>query len=155
MRAGDLVLTPLPQADGRTKNRPCVALCQMPQFGDWLVCGVSTQLHHAVPGFDDTIASTDLDFAATGLKAPSLIRLGFLAVIPASHLLGSIGSLAPERRHAGRGASDRAPAIGEPDSSTPRRGREGRGRHRGSGPLFGVPHDHTGASAGPAREHRC
>jgi mRNA interferase MazF len=118
------VLTPLPQADGRTKNRPCVALCQMPRFGDWLVCGVSTQLHHAVPGFDDTIASTDPDFAATGLTAPSLIRPGFLAVIPASHPLGSIGSLAPERhsRHLRRLAAHLDRARQEPPEppSTPR-----------------------------------
>jgi len=31
------------------------------------------------------------------LKAPSLIRLGFLAVLPESRLLGAIGTLAPER----------------------------------------------------------
>jgi len=36
---------PMPQADGRVKDRPCIALRRMPGFGDWLVCGVSTQLH--------------------------------------------------------------------------------------------------------------
>lgn len=40
MREGDVALTPLPQADGRIKNRPVVALRQMPPFGDWLVCGI-------------------------------------------------------------------------------------------------------------------
>jgi len=44
MKEGDVVLTPLPQTDGVIKNRPAVALCQMPPFGDWLVCGISTQL---------------------------------------------------------------------------------------------------------------
>lgn len=39
-----MALTPLPQADGRVKNRPTIALRRMPGFGDWLVCGVSTQL---------------------------------------------------------------------------------------------------------------
>jgi hypothetical protein len=38
MNEGDVVLMPLPQADGRTKNRPCIALRRMPGFGDWLVC---------------------------------------------------------------------------------------------------------------------
>jgi hypothetical protein len=43
MNEGDVVLTPLPQADGAIKDRPAIALCQMPP-GDWLVCSVSTQL---------------------------------------------------------------------------------------------------------------
>jgi mRNA interferase MazF len=94
---GDVVLTPLPQADGHTKPRPAVLLRQMPPFNDWLVCGVSTQLHHEVVGFDDVIKQMHLDFAGSGLKAPSLIRLGFLAVLPSEGLLGVLGSVSPER----------------------------------------------------------
>jgi mRNA interferase MazF len=97
VKEGDVVLTPLPQADGRVKNRPCIALRQMPGFGDWLVCGVSTQLHQEVPGFDEPILADAADFGASGLKAPSLIRLGFLAVLPEDRLLGAIGTLARER----------------------------------------------------------
>ena len=97
MNEGDLVLTPLPQADGLVKNRPCVALRRMPGFGDWLLCGVSTQLRQAIPGFDDTIGPEDADFGGSGLKAPSLIRLGYLAVLPEARLLGAIGALSPER----------------------------------------------------------
>ena len=97
MKEGDVVLTPLPQADGQVKNRPAVVLRNMPPHGDLLVCGVSTQLHQQVAGFDDTIKPGDPDFAMSGLKAPSLIRLGFLVVLPASSFLGSIGSVTPER----------------------------------------------------------
>lgn len=93
MTEGDVVLTPLPQADGQIKNRPAIILREMPPYGDFLVCGVSTQLHQEVAGFDDPIRPGDADFAASGLKAPSLIRLGFLAVLPASSLLGAIGSI--------------------------------------------------------------
>ncbi|HSO81915.1 hypothetical protein [Thiocapsa sp.] len=39
-----MALTPLPQADGRVKKRPTIALRRMPGFGGGLVCGVSTQL---------------------------------------------------------------------------------------------------------------
>lgn len=92
-----MALTPLPQADGHMKNRPCIALRQMPGFGDWLVCGVSTQLHQEVPGFDDPILADAADFGTSGLKAPSLIRLGFLAVLPEDRLLGAIGTLARDR----------------------------------------------------------
>ena len=97
MNEGDVVLTVLPQADGRLKNRPAAALRKMPPFDDWLVCGITTQPHHEAEGFDDPIRPGHDDYAASGLKAPSLIRLGFLAVLPESRLLGAIGTLAPER----------------------------------------------------------
>lgn len=97
MKEGDVVLAPLPQANGQIKNRPCVALRQMPRFGDWLVCGVSTQLHQEVAGFDDPILMCHADYTGSGLKASSLIRLGFLAVLPEHRFLGTIGRLAVER----------------------------------------------------------
>ncbi len=97
MTEGDVALTPLPQADGRIKARPAILLRMMPPFGDWLLCGVSTQLAQEVAGFDDVIEATHADFRNSGLKAASLIRLGFLAVLPADHLLGVLGSISPER----------------------------------------------------------
>ena len=90
MREGDVVLTPFPQADGKTKNRPAVVLRVMPPFGDLLVCGVSRQLRHRVPDFDDVITTTDTDFDSSGLVDTSLIRLGFLSLLPASEFLGDI-----------------------------------------------------------------
>ena len=97
MTEGDVALTPLPHADGETKARPAISLRQMPPFDDWLVCGVSTQLRHEVVGFDDLIEPSHADFAGSGLKAPSLIRLGYLAVLPSKALLGVIGPISPER----------------------------------------------------------
>jgi mRNA interferase MazF len=97
MKEGDIVLTPILQADNRIKNRPAIFLRVMPPYGDALVCGVSTQLHQEVPGFDDVISGADEDNSDSGLVADSLIRLGFLAVIPQSKLLGSIGSISAER----------------------------------------------------------
>ncbi|HEX4952065.1 MAG TPA: transcriptional regulator [Thermoanaerobaculia bacterium] len=100
MTEGDVALTPLPQADGRTKPRPAILLRRMPPFGDWLICGVSTQLHQQVVGFDEVIEPSHPDFSESGLKAASLIRLGFLTVLPADHFLGVLGSVSRER-HAG------------------------------------------------------
>lgn len=97
MKEGDVVLTPILQADGNVKNRPAIILREMPSYGDILVCGVSTQLHHYVQGFDELITSGDSDFRSSGLVATSLIRLGFLAVLPRRSIAGSIGSIAPER----------------------------------------------------------
>jgi mRNA interferase MazF len=97
VKEGDIVLAILPQADGTSKNRPTVLLREMPGFGDLLVCGVSTQLRQQVIDFDEIIVPSDSDFKASGLKSPSLIRLGYLAALPASGFLGRIGSISSER----------------------------------------------------------
>lgn len=97
MKEGDVVLTPLPQADGEVKNRPAIVLREMPPYQDLLVCGVSTQVHHYVKDFDELISPDDADFAESGLLSESLIRLGFLAVLPRNSIVGTIGKIAPER----------------------------------------------------------
>jgi mRNA interferase MazF len=97
MKEGDVALAPLPQADGQIKNRPVVLLRRLPPFGDFLACGISTQLQHRVSDFDESITREDPDFAESGLKTASLVRLGFLAVLPERALLGRIGSLSSAR----------------------------------------------------------
>jgi mRNA interferase MazF len=97
MKQGDVVLTPVPQADGKLKNRPVIILREMPSYGDVLVCGISTQLHQYVKNFDEIISPTDPDFATSGLLSKSLIRLGFLAVLPCNRILGSIGTISTDR----------------------------------------------------------
>jgi mRNA interferase MazF len=99
MKEGDVILTPLPQADGVEKNRPAVLLRELPPFNDFLACGASTQIHRAVPDFDEIIAEEDPDFSGSGLVAKSVIRLGFLAVLRRSQIVGSIGKI-DEDRHA-------------------------------------------------------
>jgi hypothetical protein len=69
MKEGDVVLTPLPQADAREKPPPCPALRRMPGFGDWLLCGIGAQLHQEVPGFDEPIRAKEADYPSSGLKA--------------------------------------------------------------------------------------
>lgn len=80
MKEGDVVFTPVPQANGAVKNRPAVILRGLPPYKDFLVCGVSTQLLQLITGFDEVISPADADFASSGLKSASVIRLGFLAV---------------------------------------------------------------------------
>ncbi len=92
-----MVLLPLAQADGKVKPRPAIALRALPGFGDWLVCGVSTQVHQCVAGFDETIASGDPDFPASGLLRASVIRLGFLQAVPLSKIIGRIGAISADR----------------------------------------------------------
>lgn len=97
MKEGDVILTPLPQADGIVKNRPALFLRELPLWGDVLVCGISTQLRQFASNFDDMISRADTDFSASGLVADSVVRLGFLAVLPRTRILGAIGSVSPER----------------------------------------------------------
>jgi mRNA interferase MazF len=97
MTEGDVVLTPVPQADGTIKNRPAIYLREMPPFKDLLVCGISTQLRQEVEGFDELIAPNDEDFESSGLIQESLIRLGFLAVLPRNRVAGKIGSISTGR----------------------------------------------------------
>jgi mRNA interferase MazF len=97
MKEGDVIVVPMPQADGIVKNRPAIVLREMPPFQDVLVCGVSTQLRQAVKDFDELVSENDTDFVASGLKTESLIRLGFMVVIPSSKIAGSIGSISSER----------------------------------------------------------
>jgi len=97
MKEAEVVLTPLPQADGVVKNRPALLRRQLPPFGDFLACGISTQLHQAVPGFDEVIVGVDSDFPMSGLVADSVIRLGFPAVLPRRRIVGSIGQITAER----------------------------------------------------------
>jgi mRNA interferase MazF len=97
MKEGDLILVPLPQADGQNKKRPALFLREMPPFKDALVCGISTQLQQQVPGFDEIIRPQDPDFSESGLLTDSLIRLGFLAIIPRQKIIGSIGVISQAR----------------------------------------------------------
>jgi mRNA interferase MazF len=87
----------MPQADGAIKNRPAVILREMPPFRDLLLCGVTTQLQNLVKNFDELISPRDGDFAASGLRQESLIRLGYVVVMPRRRVAGSVGSIAPER----------------------------------------------------------
>jgi len=62
-----------------------------------MVCGIGTQLRQTVPDFDELITVTDADFPQSALLADSVIRPGFLAVVPSKVIPGSIGSISIQR----------------------------------------------------------
>ena len=97
MKEGDVVIIAMPQANGTVKNRPTIVLREMPPFQDMLVCGVSTQLRQEVKGFDEIISPMDNDFIVSSLIGKSLIRLGFLTVVPQTQIVGVIGSISSNR----------------------------------------------------------
>ena len=97
-RAGQIVLTPFPYTDlSATKLRPVLMLRQASRFDDWLVRMVSSQRHQAETDLDEIISPTDTDFANSGLKVPSVLRLSRLAVLDGALLLGYIGAISEER----------------------------------------------------------
>ena len=97
MKEGDVVLAVLPQVDQKAKSRPVIVLREMPLRRDVLVCGISSQLQQKIEAFDEVISPADFDFKGSGLLLASLIRLGFLAVLPRRSIAGSIGSISQER----------------------------------------------------------
>jgi mRNA interferase MazF len=98
-RAGQSALTPFPNTDlSGSKRRPVLLIRRASRrFDNWLVCMVSSQLHQAETGFDEIRIPKDPDFAGSGLKAPSVLRLSRLAVLDGTLLIGSIGSISDER----------------------------------------------------------
>ena len=93
MSEGDIVKAALNQIDGKIKFRPVLLLKKMPPYGDWLVCGITSQLQNKVENFDLMLSEDDPDFKETGLVRTSLIRPGFMAVIPENVIEGTIGKI--------------------------------------------------------------
>jgi mRNA interferase MazF len=93
MREGEIALANLPQADGSYKLRPVLLLKQLPGYNDFLVCGISTQIHQRINDFDELLDVNASQFNETGLRQSSIIRLSFLAVIPSNKIPGSIGKI--------------------------------------------------------------
>lgn len=99
MSPGEVGLIPLPQSGaGSPKLRPTLILAQLPgPYQDLLVCGISTQLHSIEPAWDELIQAADADFAASGLRRDSVIRLSYLSAVNSADFLGVIGQIDPQR----------------------------------------------------------
>jgi len=93
--AGQIAVLRFPLTDlTRGKARPVLLLAPVPgPYEDWLIAMISTQLQHAVEGFDEILDPREPDFQQSGLKLASVIRVGRLAVVGADVLLGAIGEI--------------------------------------------------------------
>jgi len=96
---GQIALLRFPEVNLSTgKTRPVLLLARLPgRFEDWLVCMLSTQLHQALPDFDEVLDESADDFVSSGVRVASVLRTTRLAVVPADILLGAIGRIGPER----------------------------------------------------------
>jgi mRNA interferase MazF len=98
-KAGQIVLFKFPQTDLTVgKLRPALLLAPLPSGrNDWLVCMISSQLTQAVARVDEIVAATDADFAQSGLRTASVIRLTRIAVVTDSIFLGLLGEISSDR----------------------------------------------------------
>ena len=97
--AGQIVLFQFPQTDNVAgKLRPALLLGRLPgRHGDWLICMISSQFHQFVEDFDEIVSEESEDFTSSGLKSPSVIRVGRLAVVDGTILVGAIGEVGQPR----------------------------------------------------------
>src|SRR3954453_23808459 len=94
-QAGQIILVPFPFSNlTASKLRPVLLLRRAScRFDDWLVCMISSQIRQAEPGLYEILTPEDGDFAETGLKAASVLRLARLAVIDGAMFVGCIGEI--------------------------------------------------------------
>lgn len=97
--AGDVAKVWFPFANpSKGKHRPVLVIGKCPgKYNDWLVCAISSKQHQATTGVDELVNATDADYAKTGLVKPSVIRVGRVAVVEASLLVGAIGKISAQR----------------------------------------------------------
>jgi mRNA interferase MazF len=98
IKEGQVVLFKFPQTDQNTgKLRPALVIRKLPgPHDDWLICMISSQLSQRISGFDEIINEENSDFTQSKLKTPGVIRIGRLAVVNKSVLLGAVGNIGTE-----------------------------------------------------------
>jgi hypothetical protein len=99
VNAGDVVLAVLPQVGGGLlKRRPALFLSPLPgPYQTLLPCGISTRWQILPVNWDEVIEPPDPDFATSGLRHPSIIRLSYLVAATSADVSGSIGRIDPAR----------------------------------------------------------
>lgn len=91
MNEADIVLTSIITSDGSFKKRPALILKILPKYNDLLLCGISTQIHQKIVDFDLLIEQGTKDFSTSGLVKESIVRLGYISVIPTQYIEGKLG----------------------------------------------------------------
>lgn len=96
---GDVVFIDFPYADqASSKLRPALVIAMIPgKYNDVLIAAISSRLYQAVPDFDEVIRQTDEDFQLTGLKIPSLVRLGKLTSVESQMISARLGNISSAR----------------------------------------------------------
>jgi len=96
---GDVILIRLLTfAGGPPKLRPALIVSLLPgPYQTLLICGISTQIIHFLPNWDEMLDWKDSDFASSGIHQPSIIRLSYLYAADPSEIAGTIGIIHLQR----------------------------------------------------------
>jgi len=99
MKPGDIVLIRFPQADmAAGKLRPALVVAVAPgQHPDLLLSLITSRSHQAIPEFDEIIETSDDDYADSGLKVRSVIRLARLTSVEESVVNARLGTISRKR----------------------------------------------------------
>lgn len=99
MKPGDIVLIRFPQSDLQAgKLRPACVLAIAPgRHADLLLALITSQIDQAVPNFDEVIEVGDSDYAMTGLKSRSFVRLARLASVDSAVINARLGHISSKR----------------------------------------------------------
>ena len=99
MKPGDIVLIRFPQTDLKEgKLRPALVVAVAPgRHNDLLLALITSRTYQAVPKFDEIIDSSDSDYATTGLKVRSVVRLARLASVEPSAINARLGDVSSKR----------------------------------------------------------
>jgi mRNA interferase MazF len=99
MKPGNIILIRFPQTDLKEgKLRPALVVAAAPgRHTDLLLALISSRTYQAIPKFDEIIDSSDPDFAATGLKVRSVVRLARLASVESSVINARLGKISAKR----------------------------------------------------------
>ena len=94
MSKGAIILTPFPFSTlAGEKIRPAVILSTENKDNDVILALITAKTDYRPNKFDLTINPKDKDFAVTGLKTKSVIRLNKIATLDKKVILGEIGRL--------------------------------------------------------------
>jgi mRNA interferase MazF len=97
MKPGDIVLIRFPQTDLAVgKLRPALVIAISPgHHTDLLLALITSRTSQPVPQFDEIIDPSDADYATTGLKVRSAVRLARLATVETSAINARLGHVSP------------------------------------------------------------
>jgi len=96
---GDIVLIRFPQADLTAgKLRPALIVAIAPgRHADLLLALITSSSHQIVPKFDEVIERFESDYAQTGLKTRSVVRLARLISVESTVINARLGSVSKQR----------------------------------------------------------
>ncbi len=91
---GEVILARFPFTDmSGARLRPVLVLAEIPgRYRDFIVLFISSQLNQATPGLDLVLDPSHSAFAGSGLKVPSVFRIG-KSLMSEALLAGTLGRL--------------------------------------------------------------